>query len=123
VCQGNSCGLKPPGAFCSDRAECTSGNCAQGVCCSTACASACRSCALSGSMGTCTNVPVKSPDPAQTCVNMTGTCLTNGRGAAGACQLYAQGTPCGAASCPASGITLTPASTCDGAGTCLTPPA
>ncbi len=74
-------------------------------------------------MGTCTNVPVNSPDPAQTCVNMTGTCLTNGRCAAGACQLYAQGTPCGAATCPASGITLTPASTCDGAGTCVTPPA
>src|SRR5262249_35167769 len=32
-CVGNSCGLKPNGAFCSDRGECASANCAQGVCC------------------------------------------------------------------------------------------
>jgi hypothetical protein len=123
VCVGNSCGLKPPGAFCSDRAECASGYCAQGVCCATACASACKSCALSGTLGTCTNVPANSPDPAQTCVNRTGTCDTNGRCEAGACQRYPQGTPCGAASCPSGGTTLTPASTCDGAGACVTPPA
>jgi hypothetical protein len=121
-CVGNSCGPKPNGAFCSDRTECASGNCAQGVCCATACASACKSCALSGTMGACTNVPSGSPDPAQTCMDKPGTCNTNGKCAAGACQLYAQGTPCAAASCPSTGLTLTPASACDGAGVCVTPP-
>jgi len=122
VCVNNSCGKKPNGAFCSDRAECMSNTCAQGVCCGTACASACKSCALSGTMGACTNVPPSSPDPAQTCVDKPGTCGTNGKCAAGACQVYAQGTSCAAASCPANTITLTPASTCDGAGACVTPP-
>jgi hypothetical protein len=120
-CVANSCGPKPNGAFCSDKSECASGNCAQGVCCATACATACKSCALLGTMGACTNVPANNPDPSQTCVDKPGTCDTNGKCAAGACQRYAQGTPCGAASCPASGITLTPASACDGAGACVTP--
>ena len=79
VCIGNSCGKKPHGAFCSAGAECVSGNCAQGVCCATACASACRSCALSGTMGPAPTSPPNSPDPAQICVDMTGTCGTNGR--------------------------------------------
>ena len=36
--------------------ECSSTFCAQGVCCDTACAGACKSCALTGTLGTCTNV-------------------------------------------------------------------
>ena len=63
VCIDNSCGLKPNGAFCADKRECASGNCAQGVCCATGCASACKSCALPASMGLCTNVPDGQPDP------------------------------------------------------------
>jgi hypothetical protein len=123
VCNGNSCGLKPNGAFCSAGAECMSNTCAQGVCCATACATACRSCALTGTMGACTNVQANSPDPSQICVDKPGTCDTNGRCAAGACQRYAQGTPCGGASCPANSTTLTPAAACDGAGACVTPSA
>ncbi|HMF39870.1 MAG TPA: hypothetical protein VKQ32_04195 [Polyangia bacterium] len=121
-CVGNSCGPKPIGAFCSAGSECGSGNCAQGVCCATACATACKSCALSSTRGACTNVPAASPDPSQTCVDKPGTCDTNGKCEAGACQRYAQGTPCGAASCPSSGFTLTSSSACDGAGACVTPP-
>ena len=33
VCIDNSCGLKLNGASCADTRECSSGNCAQGVCC------------------------------------------------------------------------------------------
>ena len=40
-----------------------SGFCAQGVCCATACAGPCRSCALPGSFGTCTTVPRGALDP------------------------------------------------------------
>jgi hypothetical protein len=123
VCTANSCGKKPNGAFCSAGTECASTICAQGICCATPCTGACKSCALSGTMGACTNVPTNSPDPAMTCVDHAGTCGTNGRCAAGACQVYGQGTPCGAATCPAGDVTLTPASTCDGAGACVTPPA
>ena len=119
ACSDNSCGLKPNGAFCSDKRECSSGNCAQGVCCATACASACKSCALPASMGVCTNVPDGQPDPTGTCLDGgAASCGTNGKCQAGACQSYAQGTPCEAATCPASTTTLTPAGLCDGAGTC-----
>jgi hypothetical protein len=124
VCQASSCGKKAIGAFCSDATECTSGFCAQGVCCGTACASACESCALSGAMGTCGDVPTGAPDPSNTCVaKAAATCGTNGMCAAGACQKFAQGTPCGDPTCPAGGTTFTPGSTCDGAGACVTPSA
>jgi len=124
VCNANSCGLKMDGAFCADRKECQSGNCAQGVCCATACASVCKSCALPTSMGLCINVPDSQPDPAGTCLDGGATtCGNNGRCQAGACQSYAQGTPCQPASCPTGTATLTPGSSCDGAGTCVTPAA
>src|SRR6266545_2284862 len=56
TCVMNSCGKKPLGGTCGDNAECNSGFCAQGVCCGTACTGSCKSCALSGSAGSCTNV-------------------------------------------------------------------
>jgi hypothetical protein len=118
----NSCGKKTSGAFCSDSVECGSGFCAQGVCCVTACAGACRSCALAATVGVCTDVPTGAPDPSGTCAAKgASTCGTNGMCDAGACQKYPAGTPCAGAMCPASGTTFTPASTCDGAGTCVTP--
>jgi hypothetical protein len=122
----NSCGKKPTGAFCSDKSECVSGACAQGVCCAADCSGPCRSCALTGSMGLCRDVPPGAPDPAGTCAAQTmSTCGTNGMCEAGACQKYAQGVPCADASCPTTmpGTTFTPGSTCDGAGTCVTPTA
>ena len=122
VCTNNSCGLKPNGAFCSTKSECQSANCAQGVCCVSACASACQSCALTGMMGTCTAVPPGMPDPTESCLDQGGpSCGTNGKCQAGSCQKYVQGTPCAGASCPAAGTTFTPASSCDGAGACVTP--
>jgi hypothetical protein len=123
TCDANSsCGKKPPGAFCSDKSECLSAVCAQGVCCATACAGACRSCALAGSMGLCRDVPTGAPDPASTCAAQAmTTCGTNGMCEAGACQKYGQGIPCADATCPAAGTTFTPGATCDGAGACVTP--
>src|SRR3954470_10987241 len=101
-----------------------SGNCAQGVCCGTGCASACKSCALPASMGICTNVPDGQPDPTGTCLDGgAATCGRNGKCQAGVCQSYAQGTPCRSATCPASTTTFTPAGSCDGAGTCSAPAA
>jgi hypothetical protein len=121
VCNDNSCGLKPIGAFCSADAECQRGNCEQGVCCTTACTGTCQSCAIAGSMGLCTSV-ASGPDPAGTCVDHGAQgCGTDGKCQAGACEKYQQGTACAAATCPASGTTFTAGSTCDGAGTCVTP--
>ena len=92
------------GAFCSDRAECISGNCAQGVCCATACASACRSCALSGHDGDVHERPDRRarsrPRPAPTMARQ----LRHQRQVRGGrLPALRQGTPCRAASCPASG--------------------
>jgi hypothetical protein len=124
VCVQGSCGLKPNGAFCSTGAECKSAQCAQGVCCATACAGACFSCALTGTMGLCTAVPTGLPDPAALCTDHGPTsCGTDGKCQAGACQKYPQGTACSGASCPTPGSTFTAGGTCDGAGTCSVPAA
>ena len=121
VCTASSCGLKPIGAFCSNNIECQSTFCAQGVCCATACAGACRSCAITGTMGQCTAV-ASGPDPAGSCMDKgASSCGTDGKCQAGACEKYQQGTACQNATCPTSGTTFTPGGTCDGAGTCGIP--
>jgi hypothetical protein len=54
LCVNQSCGLnRVIGAACSANSDCTSGFCADGVCCQTACASKCMACNLPGSVGTC----------------------------------------------------------------------
>jgi hypothetical protein len=122
VCNANSCGKKMPGASCSTGTECLSSFCAQGVCCDKACDGACQSCALPGMLGTCTNVPTGSQDPAGKCADDGATsCGRNGKCQAGACQKYTQGTACKASVCPDATTTFTPGATCDGNGTCVTP--
>ena len=119
TCVGMSCGKKPNGATCAIATECNSGVCAQGVCCATACAGTCKSCALSGSAGTCANVPAgQTPTPATQCIDggatacgNDGTCNGNG-----ACRTYVSGTLCAGATC--NSATYTAARLCDGAGTC-----
>ena len=122
VCVQSSCGLKPNGAFCSTGTECKSAQCAQGVCCATACAGSCFSCAMTGTMGLCTAVPTGLPDPAGLCTDKGPTsCGSDGKCQAGACQKYLQGTACANATCPMPGSTFTAGGTCDGAGTCSGP--
>jgi len=124
ICTASSCGLKPNGASCSTNAECLSATCAQGICCATACTGSCRSCAVAGSLGLCTDVPTGMPDPAGGCNDQgAASCGTNGKCAAGSCQKYVQGTSCQAATCPTGGMTFSASATCDGAGTCVNPAA
>ncbi len=124
TCNDSSCGEKAIGASCSASNECQSTFCAQGVCCNAACAGACTSCALPGSLGTCTNVPNDASDPAGLCADQgAASCGTNGKCQAGACQKYAHGTACEDSTCPSSSTTFTPGSTCDGQGACVTPAA
>ena len=63
-CLNGSCGNPPPAA-CSADAECASGFCAQGACCTTKCDGPCFSCALPGTLGTC--MPVPNPPDAGAC--------------------------------------------------------
>jgi hypothetical protein len=124
VCNGNSCGKKMRGASCSEAKECGSGFCAQGVCCDAACDGTCVSCALGTSRGTCMPVPAGTVDQGGKCADQGGdTCGSNGKcDGAGACQKYALGTGCKDSTCPGGTTNFTPASSCDGTGTCVTPP-
>jgi hypothetical protein len=117
-CIGGSCAKKTTGSACTSDSDCGTGHCAQGVCCNAACTGTCLSCALAGTVGTCTAVPA-GMDPYNQCDDQgtTKPCGTSGVcDGNGACAFYPAGTNCGAASC--TGSTLTPARTCDGAGTC-----
>jgi hypothetical protein len=122
TCNGTSCGKKPTGAACAGAAECNSAFCEQGVCCATACTGTCRSCALTGTVGTCASVPA-GQDPLNQCPTAAAsTCGTDGScNGSAACRLYANGAVCAAATC--SGTTFTPARTCNGSGICQTPAA
>ena len=109
------------GRGCAAAGECASGFCVDGVCCNTPCAGACRTCAAAGSRGTCVAVAAGMVDPRTICVSDTvSSCGRNGLcDGAGGCQRYAVGTICSAPTCIAD--LLTPASTCDGTGTCTAP--
>ena len=117
TCNLGSCGKKPVGATCGDDAECNSNFCAQGVCCATACTGMCKSCALPGSAGACTNVPA-GMDPLMQCADSGAmTCGSDGTcDGMGACHTYSSTTVCGADSCAAG--TETMAGRCNGTGTC-----
>jgi hypothetical protein len=112
---------KPNGVTCSAASECASGFCAEGVCCASACTGPCLSCALAGTFGTCAAVPAGANDPRGRCADQgAASCATDGAcDGAGACRLYAAGTTCAPASCPASSSVFRFASTCDGLGACV----
>lgn len=59
-CKMNNGGLCPvpkcEGQPCSSKAECVN-ECTDGVCCNTTCIDECKSCAVPGMVGTCTNIP------------------------------------------------------------------
>ncbi|MGB7810900.1 MAG: hypothetical protein WBP56_07175, partial [Polyangia bacterium] len=119
VCTGASCGLKPNGAICGAGTECKSGFCAQGVCCNSACTAACMACNLNATNGICTAVADNAPDPQKICVaTQSNTCGTTGNCVKGNCAYW--GGNCKPAACAGTSA-VTPASTCDGKGACVTP--
>lgn len=65
----------PQGTQCSSDSQCISAHCVDGVCCTAACQGICESCALVGTVGSCTKVP-SGQDPSNECA---GSC--NGQGA------------------------------------------
>jgi len=122
-CTNGSCGTKSNGQSCSSPGECTSNNCEQGVCCSSTCRDTCKSCAVDGSLGTCTFVRAGQSDPQGDCQNQgVATCGTNGLcDGIGGCQKYAAGLQCRTA-CDTGSATFN-IYTCNGQGSCgLTTP-
>jgi hypothetical protein len=120
VCVNGGCGLKPNGAQCGNKNECLSGFCEQGVCCGTACTGVCKSCALSASRGTCSNIAAGDPDILSRCSDQGApSCGTDGRcDGRGACRLYDASTVCAGASCPTGQSTQINQRTCNGLGVC-----
>jgi hypothetical protein len=86
TCISGSCGKKPIGATCGAAAECDSTFCEQGVCCATACVGICRSCGLTGTVGTCASVAAGA-DPFNQCTDRAPTCGNDGTcDGSGACR-------------------------------------
>ena len=56
----------PLGAPCTGSAQCLSGFCVDGVCCTSSCTGTCMACNVAGSLGTCAPVPDRT-DPAAEC--------------------------------------------------------
>ena len=54
---------KAVGQGCSKHADCGTGFCADGICCDTTCDAQCKSCAITGKQGTCSNSVAMLPDP------------------------------------------------------------
>ncbi|MGE3635595.1 MAG: hypothetical protein AB7P00_37165, partial [Sandaracinaceae bacterium] len=113
VCQGQL----PIAASCTTDGQCSSGSCADGICCLTACAGQCEACDAPGNIGTCTAV-TGAPHGTR------AACVTDGTSCGGACDgsdrtacAYPDtSTACRAASCAAGTETL--AASCDGGGAC-----
>jgi hypothetical protein len=112
---------------CASVGECVTANCADGVCCDQPCVGLCTSCNLTGSVGTCVPVPaggVASAGHPSCATDDKATCQKDGTcDGMGGCALWEKLTPCKASSCDASTQMLTPESTCDGKGSCVTPSA
>lgn len=91
---------------CSDKSECASGFCVEGVCCDQACDKPCHSCALLGNPGRCTREGVG--------VDLKGDCSKGGActgtcGEGGACVGATAGSMCARSACdgPSTGKAAT----------------
>lgn len=118
-CVNKSCGLKLNGATCQASDECSSGFCADHVCCNVACSGACQACNQTGSVGRCQLISAGLPDPDFCKAEDKNTCGTTGLcDEIGSCARFpANITACSEASCVGDTI-LSSARSCDGQGTC-----
>ena len=97
-----------PGAPCSLAAQCQSGYCVDGVCCTSACSAACHSCALPAAPGTCTPASAGT-DPRSDCGDGGACDFTCAAG--GTCASRA-GTACTPGGCGSDGASQFPAASC-----------
>jgi len=125
------CGAIPPakdskdacalfqGAACSNDAECASGVCADGVCCDARCTGQCESCAVPGSVGTCTpaiGAPLAGKAACDAGSDSCGARVCDGLDRASCAGYAPTAKSCRIAGC-VDGIETLPAS-CDGKGAC-----
>ncbi|MDP9002884.1 MAG: glycine-rich protein, partial [Myxococcota bacterium] len=115
--------LLSQGATCTTSAQCATGlSCADGVCCDKPCNGSCQQCNLAMLKGTCSNVPQGqvAPAPHVACVaSAASTCKTDGKcDGNGQCQLWSNGTSCGAGSCDNTTNIVVTGFACDGVGAC-----
>ena len=107
---------KRAGTPCASGVECTSGSCADGVCCDGACDGQCESCAQAGHQGECLAVTGAPTAPRAACLG-GGLCAGSCDGAnRRSCSYPGPSTECAAAHC--ENAVATPRSLCDGKGGC-----
>lgn len=71
VCDGQGACKRQPGAACAADAECATGHCTDGVCCSTPCQEQCFSCNQPGKEGLCTLIDCEEDvSPAVMCAGV-----------------------------------------------------
>lgn len=104
--------------MCERNSQCSTGFCVQGRCCDSACVGACRSCAVPGQVGICTNLIAGTLDPTGSCLPAAAdTCGLDGFcDGVGGCRQWAAGTRCAISSCSAGNMLQT--SACNGSGAC-----
>ncbi len=111
---GADCGGPCPpcltGQPCLIAADCTSGHCVDGVCCSSDCTDVCRSCNVAGAPGFCVPLPGESVDPG-VCDAMHGAC-------GGACACGSNGECLRADGDACTGSGQCASHHCGGSGTC-----
>jgi hypothetical protein len=108
------------GAPCTDRVQCASGYCVDGVCCNEACGEKCRACELATTRGTCTQVASGPPHGTRGACGGTAPCAgACSTASATACTYPGADVVCREASC--AGATLTARAGCNAAGTCPAP--
>lgn len=76
VCNGSGACKAQSGSACALAVDCLSGNCVDGVCCTTPCGGICQACNVAGSIGTCAFIP-DGTDPSNECA---GPSICNGGG-------------------------------------------
>jgi hypothetical protein len=120
-CDGNkTCQVKRTmGQPCTDKLQCSSGFCVDGVCCNQACGQTCYACNLAGTVGTCNPVPdgmESGPTPECPAQDITTCGRLGGCNGRGACRLFPNGTQCGAQTCTSA--VQSDVRHCNGVGSC-----
>ncbi len=103
---------------CSDSTQCGSGFCVDGFCCDGACDGTCESCAVAGSEGRCTPIPMGT-DPDNECGAKVGAVGDGGTEDGGAAPV-----DMGLVTVPDGGVVRDPSQckgACNGSGACVYP--
>lgn len=119
-CQASQCvGAAQLGDSCATDAECTSGHCADGVCCSVACDGQCEACDLTGLLGTCSPVLGAVRGARPPCAGADGECAGFCDGMDRSACSYPVARPCGELACSGGVATR---SECNDEGACVESP-